>query len=83
VSWFVITTRSFVRADDSHDDLAWSYDFPPPRLLPIPGLVAFYNEFVDVVVGRKAGTAARRSHATRSYDSAWMIARKAALINRE
>lgn len=29
-------------------DLAWSYDFPTRQLLPIAGLVAFYNEKVDV-----------------------------------
>ncbi len=28
-------------------DLAWSYDFPTRQLLPIAGLVAFYNEKVD------------------------------------
>jgi len=31
-----------------HPDLAWSYDFPMRQLLPIAGLVAFYNERVDV-----------------------------------
>ncbi|MDQ2750243.1 MAG: DUF427 domain-containing protein [Actinomycetota bacterium] len=41
---------SFVAEDDVHDDLGWSYDFPTRQLLPIAGLVAFYNEFVDVVV---------------------------------
>lgn len=34
----------------THDDLAWSYDFPTRQLLPIAGLVAFYNEKVDVYV---------------------------------
>ncbi|MFR9775439.1 DUF427 domain-containing protein [Micromonospora sp. MS34] len=33
-----------------HEDLAWSYDFPTAALLPIAGLVAFYNEKVDLVV---------------------------------
>jgi uncharacterized protein (DUF427 family) len=28
-------------------DLAWSYDFPTRQLLPIAGLIAFYNEKVD------------------------------------
>jgi uncharacterized protein (DUF427 family) len=32
-------------------DLAWSYDFPTRQLLPIAGLIAFYNEKVDVIVG--------------------------------
>lgn len=40
-----------VRAGDAlHGDLAWSYDFPTRQLLPIAGLVAFYNEQVDVIV---------------------------------
>ncbi len=29
-------------------DLAWSYDFPTRQLLPVAGLVCFYNEKVDV-----------------------------------
>ena len=33
-----------------HPDLAWSYDFPTRQLLPIAGLVAFYNEKVDTFV---------------------------------
>ena len=28
-------------------DLAWSYDFPTPAVLPITGMAAFYNEKVD------------------------------------
>jgi uncharacterized protein (DUF427 family) len=31
-----------------HPDLAWTYDFPTAPLLPIAGLVAFYDEKVDV-----------------------------------
>ena len=27
-----------------HKDLAWAYDFPTRQLLPITGMVAFYNE---------------------------------------
>jgi uncharacterized protein (DUF427 family) len=34
----------------THADLAWSYDFPTRQLLPIAGLVSFYNEKVDVFV---------------------------------
>ena len=34
--------------DRLHRDLAWSYDFPTRQLLPITGLVAFYNEKVDI-----------------------------------
>ena len=30
-----------------HPDIAWAYDFPTRQLLPIAGLVAFYNEKVD------------------------------------
>jgi uncharacterized protein (DUF427 family) len=33
-----------------HPDLAWSYDFPTAPLLPIAGLVAFYNERVDLTI---------------------------------
>jgi uncharacterized protein (DUF427 family) len=37
-----------------HPDLAWSYDFPTAPLLPIAGLIAFYNEKVDLTVdGRR------------------------------
>jgi uncharacterized protein (DUF427 family) len=31
-------------------DIAWSYEFPTRELLPIAGLVAFYNEKVDTFV---------------------------------
>jgi uncharacterized protein (DUF427 family) len=34
-----------------HPDLAWSYDFPTRQLLPIAGLIAFYNEKVDIILG--------------------------------
>ena len=33
-----------------HKDLAWAYDFPTRQLLPITGMVAFYNEKVDTLV---------------------------------
>jgi uncharacterized protein (DUF427 family) len=33
-----------------HRDLAWAYDFPTPGLAAIVGLVAFYNEKVDIVL---------------------------------
>jgi uncharacterized protein (DUF427 family) len=33
-----------------HPDLAWAYDFPTRQLLPIAGLVSFYNERVDITV---------------------------------
>jgi uncharacterized protein (DUF427 family) len=34
--------------DTTHLDLAWAYDFPTRQLLPITGLIAFYNEKVDI-----------------------------------
>jgi uncharacterized protein (DUF427 family) len=38
-----------VRANGTvHQDLAWTYDFPTRQLLPIAGMIAFYNEKVDV-----------------------------------
>ncbi len=33
-----------------HADLAWSYDFPTRQLSPIAGMIAFYNEKVDLVL---------------------------------
>jgi uncharacterized protein (DUF427 family) len=36
--------------DELRPDLAWAYDFPTRQLLPIAGLVAFYNEEVDVSI---------------------------------
>ena len=33
-----------------YPDLAWAYDFPTRQLLPIAGLIAFYNEKVDISV---------------------------------
>lgn len=35
---------------DVHPDLAWSYDYPLPAVSAIAGLVAFYDEKVDVIV---------------------------------
>ena len=34
----------------TYNDLACTYDFPTRQLLPIAGLVAFYNEKVDVIL---------------------------------
>ena len=31
-------------------DLAWAYDFPTRQLLPIAGLVSFYNEKTDIEI---------------------------------
>jgi uncharacterized protein (DUF427 family) len=39
---------SAVVGGTTHTDLAWSYDFPTRQLLPIAGLVAFFNERVDL-----------------------------------
>ena len=40
--------------DTIHPDLAWSYDFPTRQLTPIAGLIAFYNEKVDITLdGRR------------------------------
>lgn len=36
--------------DQVHEDLAWAYDFPTRQLLPIAGLIAFYNERVDTIL---------------------------------
>ncbi len=36
--------------DATHTDLAWSYDFPTRQLLPITGMLAFYNEKLDHIV---------------------------------
>jgi uncharacterized protein (DUF427 family) len=38
---------SIAIGDELHRDLAWTYDFPTRQLLPIAGLIAFYNEQVD------------------------------------
>ena len=31
-----------------HRDIAWCYDYPSVQVLPIAGLVAFYNEKLDI-----------------------------------
>jgi uncharacterized protein (DUF427 family) len=36
--------------DGVHRDLVWAYDFPTRQLMPIAGLVSFYNERVDIAV---------------------------------
>ncbi|MGY1838681.1 MULTISPECIES: DUF427 domain-containing protein [unclassified Modestobacter] len=35
---------------ETHEDLAWCYDFPTRQLEPVAGLVAFFDEQVDVTV---------------------------------
>jgi len=37
-------------AGQVHADVAWSYGFPTSALAPIAGLVAFYNEQVDITL---------------------------------
>ena len=47
------TTSAYwsVRIEDTvHADLAWAYDFPTRQLLPITGLISFYNEKVDIIL---------------------------------
>jgi uncharacterized protein (DUF427 family) len=42
--------------ETTYDDLAWSYQFPTRQLLPIAGMVAFYNEKLDITVaGERLG----------------------------
>lgn len=36
--------------DTVHADLAWTYQYPLPAVAAIAGLVAFYNEKIDIVV---------------------------------
>jgi uncharacterized protein (DUF427 family) len=45
------TTTSYWSVDTGgclHPDCAWTYGFPRPEVLPIAGLIAFYNERVDI-----------------------------------
>ena len=42
-AWWSVRT-----GDRTHPDLAWCYDFPTREVLPIAGLVAFFNEEVDL-----------------------------------
>ena len=41
---------SAVVGAERYDDIAWAYDFPTRELQPIAGLVAFYNEKVDISI---------------------------------
>jgi uncharacterized protein (DUF427 family) len=36
--------------DATSADIAWAYDFPTRQLLPITGLIAFYNEKLDITL---------------------------------
>ena len=42
-----------------HQDLVWTYAYPLPAVAPIAGLIAFYNEKVDIAVD---GVALPRPH---------------------
>jgi uncharacterized protein (DUF427 family) len=39
---------SFTSDKARHGDLVWAYDFPTRQLTPVAGMVAFYNERVDL-----------------------------------
>ncbi|MFJ4554366.1 DUF427 domain-containing protein [Streptomyces sp. NPDC088817] len=41
---------SFDGGDETHEDIAWAYDFPTTHANRIAGMVAFYNEHVDLYV---------------------------------
>jgi uncharacterized protein (DUF427 family) len=43
-AWWSVKTPD----GEVHPDLAWSYDFPTRQLLPVAGMVAFFDEKVDV-----------------------------------
>ena len=47
--------------DTVHPDLAWSYNFPTRQLSPVAGLIAFYNEKVDITIDG-AGSARPDTH---------------------
>jgi uncharacterized protein (DUF427 family) len=36
--------------DTVHPDIAWTYDYPRSQVAPIAGLIAFYNEKLDIVL---------------------------------
>jgi uncharacterized protein (DUF427 family) len=38
----------------TYADYAWAYDFPTLQLQPITGLIAFYNEKVDIFIDDQA-----------------------------
>src|SRR5271166_2887896 len=44
------SVRTGDKVRDGHQDLGWAYDYPTRQLLPIAGLIAFYNEKVDLDV---------------------------------
>jgi uncharacterized protein (DUF427 family) len=44
---------SFTSSTATHDDLLWGYDFPTRQVTSIAGMVAFYNERVDLFLDGK------------------------------
>jgi uncharacterized protein (DUF427 family) len=40
--------------DDVYENVVWSYEAPIPDAAGIEGLLCFYNEHVDLTVGRRA-----------------------------
>jgi uncharacterized protein (DUF427 family) len=50
-----------------HRDSAWTYDFPTRQLLPIAGLIAFYNEKVDIFLDDRL-LERPRTHFSRDVD---------------
>jgi len=44
------TTTGYWSAGGGGPDVAWTYAFPTREVLPIAGLIAFYNERVDLTV---------------------------------
>src|SRR5207237_1002965 len=47
---FVHPRNPYTRVDALHEILACAYAFPTRQLLPIAGLVSFYNEQVDLFI---------------------------------
>lgn len=41
--------------DKVYEDLVWSYQAPLPEVAEISGLLCFYNEKVDLIVGGQSG----------------------------
>jgi uncharacterized protein (DUF427 family) len=46
---------SFRSGDELHRNVAWSYGYPSREVLPIAGLVAFYNEKVELFLDGERG----------------------------
>jgi len=41
---------TFRKGDAVHPDIAWAYDYPLREVAPIAGMIAFYNEKLDIFV---------------------------------